>query len=116
MAPQRQLEQTGFHPGVVHLIDLLGLVPLLGEERLQGERHRENEREQIAKRHDGRRGGSAVGLILLGTMVAEADLVLIVEPLLIVLGLGRVENPLAEALADSAQIVTQRLAVALAEE
>jgi hypothetical protein len=42
--------------------------------------------------------------------------VLIVEPLLIVLGARGVEDPLTEALADGAEVVAERLAVALARE
>lgn len=49
-------------------------------------------------------------------MVAQADLVLVVEPLLVVLGARCVEDPLAEALAHRGQVVADRLAVALAGE
>ena len=48
--------------------------------------------------------------------VLQADLVLVVEPFLIVLRTGRIENPLTESLTHSAQIITKRLAVALAEK
>jgi hypothetical protein len=115
MAPERELEETGLHPGIVHLVDILGLVPLLGEERIQGEGHRENEREQVTKRHN-RARIYAIGLVLLRAVVAQPDLMLMVEQLLVVLGAGSIENPLTEAFAHTAQIVPQRLAVALAEE
>jgi hypothetical protein len=40
-------------------------------------------------------------LILFGAVVAQADLVLVIEPLLVVLGARRIEDPLPEPLADS---------------
>ena len=115
MAPERHLQETRLHPGGVHLLDVLGRVSLLREERLERERHREDQKEQVAERHDPGRC-CTVRAVFLRAVVAEADLVLVVEPRLIVLGPGRIEDPLAEASADSAEVVTERLAVVLAGE
>ena len=111
MAPQRHLQEARLDPRDVHFLDVLGGVPLLGEERLERKRHGEDQQEQVAEGHDLGRG-RAVGAVLLRAVVAEADLVLVVQPLLVVLRSGCVEDPLTEALADGTQVVTERLAVA----
>ena len=49
-------------------------------------------------------------------MMTQADLMLIIEPFLIVLRTGRIENPLAEPLTHPAQIIAERLAVTFTEE
>ena len=49
-------------------------------------------------------------------MMTQADLMLIIEPLLVVLRTSRVENPLAESLAHPTQVVAERLAVTFTEE
>jgi hypothetical protein len=115
MAPQSHLQEAGLDPRGVHLLDVLGGVPLLSEKRFEGERYGEDQQEQVAKGHDiGRR--RAVGAVLFRTVVTEADLVLVIEPLLVVFGAGSVEYPLPEALANCTQVVTERLAVAFASE
>lgn len=115
VAPQGHLQEARLDPRGVHLLNLVGGMSLLREEGFQRERDREDECEEVPKRHVIRRG-CAVGAVFLCAVVTEADLVLIVKPLLVVLGPGRVEDPLAEPLADGAQVVTERLAVAFAGE
>ncbi|HSW65083.1 MAG TPA: hypothetical protein VLH56_17515 [Dissulfurispiraceae bacterium] len=115
MAPQRHLQEARLEPRGVHFLDVLGGVSLLLEEGLERKRHGKDQQEQIPEGHDFGRG-RAVGAVLLRAMVAKANLVVVVKPLLVVLRSGRVEDSLAEALADCAQVVTERLAVAPAGE
>jgi hypothetical protein len=60
-------------------------------------------------------GVGAVGAVLAGAVVAQADLVLVVEPGLVVVGPGGVQDPAAEALADRGQVGLVGLAVGAAE-
>src|SRR6476619_2088365 len=116
MAPQRHLKQAGFYPCSIHLLNVLSGVTFLSKKRLERKGHRKDEREEITKRDDFSGCSRIVRTVLLGAMMPQADLVLIVEPFLVVFRTGRVENPLAEPLAHAAQIITERLAVALAQE
>src|SRR5687768_3699878 len=61
MAPQGDLQKAGFHPSVVHPIDLLGRMSTLRQKRAKGERHRKAQQKQIAKRHDLLRGRAVGG-------------------------------------------------------
>ncbi len=115
MAPQGELEEARLHPRCVHLLDILGRVALLPEERAKRERHGEDEREKVAEGHDRRRAG-LIGLVLLRAVMPEPDLVLIVEPRLVVLRARGVEDPLAEPLADRTEVLAERLAVRLRRE
>ena len=85
-------------------------MPLLGQERPQREGDRKDQGEEVAERDDVGRGG-AIGAVLLRPVVAQRDLVLVVEPALVVLGPGGVEDPLAEPLPHRAQVVPEGLAV-----
>jgi len=48
---------------------------------------------------------SVICLVLLGAMVAQSDLVLIVEPGAVVFRPGRVEHPLTEAFSDGLGVI-----------
>jgi hypothetical protein len=58
--------------------------------------------------------GGAVGHVLLRAVVPETDLVLVVEPALVVLCARGVEDPATEALAHCGEVVAEGLAVGLA--
>ncbi len=57
----------------------------------------------------------AVGPVLLRARVAQADLVLVIEPGAVVAGRARIADPLAEARAHAAQVVRVGLTVSAAE-
>ena len=57
-----------------------------------------------------------IGLVLLCPVVSHSNLVLVVEPCLVIFGLRGVENPLAEAPSHGAQVVAERLAAPLVRE
>jgi hypothetical protein len=110
-----RLRKARLDPGRVHLLHFVGRVPIFCEKRPQGEGHRKNERKEIAKRHDIGRGG-AVGRVLFRSVVTQADLVLVVEPALVVFSAGGGEDPLTKAPAHGAEVITERLTVGFACE
>src|SRR5690606_8941770 len=70
--------------------------------------------EEIAKRDD-RARAHAVGPVLLRAVVPEADLVLVVEPGLVVLGPRGVDDPSPETPPHPREVVADRLAVGAGE-
>src|ERR1700743_2572576 len=67
------------------------------------------EGEEVAP-GDVRGGMGAIGLILFGAVMPETNLVLVVQPFLVVFSAGRVEYPLSKALADALAILLVGLA------
>src|SRR5581483_4333212 len=84
-------------PRVIHAVDDFRWVALLCEKRLHRDHDGGAEREEIAGADVAERV-AFIGLVLFRTVMSEADLVLIIEPGLIVLRPRGVEHPLAEAL------------------
>ena len=89
------MQDHRFPPGVVHAADDLRRVAFLREIRLHRNHDRGAESEQVAGANVPE-GMPVIRLIFFRAMMAQADLVLIVEPGLIVLGVRGVEDPLAE--------------------
>ena len=58
----------------------------------------------------------AIGFVLTQPMMPQSDLMLVVEPFLIVLRVGGIQNPLAEVFAHCTQIIAVRLSIQLAGE
>lgn len=115
LAPERDLKDDRFHPRLMHLLDLLYAVALLCQEWFQRSHDRIDERRQIAIADIVNRG-DFVSLILGGAVMASPDLVLVVQPFLIVVGRRRIENPLAEPFAHGGQVFAIRLTVRLLPE
>ncbi len=115
LAPQDDLEQHGLQPGLVHLVHLLGAVPLLGKEGLESGRDGVNKGGQVAITHviD---GVHPIRAILARPGMAQPDLVLVIEPGLVVVGPSCIENPLSKTFADGRQVVSIRLASRLVAE
>src|SRR5215213_6574973 len=92
LTPEDHLKQDRLDPGGVHGLDLLRSGPALGQERPQGGGDRHQQGENMAQR-DVVGGVGPVGPVLPGAGVPQADLVLVVEPGLVVGGPGGIEDP-----------------------
>src|SRR5215212_6237517 len=76
--------------------------------------HGRDNRPQVAQVHHGH-GVHIVGLVLLGPVVAQPDLVLVVEPLLVVGTVAGVEDPLNEAGVHGPKVLIVRYTVGTLE-
>src|SRR5262249_55216954 len=102
--PERCLQDHRLPPRIVHPVDDVGRVAGLGEERPHRDDDRRAERKQVA-RSDMAERMTMISLVFLGSMVAQSDLVLIVEPGLVVLGAGRIDDPLSEAFRNRTRVI-----------
>jgi hypothetical protein len=110
IAPQRDVQDDRFKPCLIHLFYLVRDVAFLGQKRLDGCCNWADEGNQISL--SGIRNRlNAVRLILLAPMVPQADLVLVVKPVLIVGAVAGIQDPLTKALTDRVQISSVRLAI-----
>lgn len=109
LPPQSHLERHCLEPSVIHVIHRFRRVALLRKKVADGDRDRHDKGDQVAEGDQGGGRGHMVGLILLGAMVAQTDLVLVVQPVLIVLSSTGVQDPLVESLQHRSQIFGNRL-------
>src|SRR5579884_4044864 len=107
-APERNGEDDGFKPGLMHLLHLFGAVSLFCQEGLHGCRDGVDEGDQVAM-VDRRDGVDPICLVFLRILVAQADLLLIVKPCLVVGTVAGIQNPLPEAFAHGSQILSVTL-------
>jgi hypothetical protein len=82
----------------MHGLHIFGTMSLLGQELSHRRRNRVDEADEVAKR-DLLGRADAICLVLLDPRVPERDLLLVVEPCLIVGTAASVEDPLTEACA-----------------
>lgn len=73
------------------------------QERTQRGGNWDQQRKNVVHMND-RYGLNVVGSVFLRTVMAQSDFVLIIESVLVVLGVGGIENPLSEAFAHASDI------------
>ena len=95
LTPECDLKDHRLPPGVVHAIDDVSRVVAPLEVRLHRGDDGGAEGDEVAGT-DVAESVTVVGLALLAPVVSQADLVLIVEPRLVVIRLRRVEDPLTK--------------------